>query len=116
MKIQDYIPVLVSILVIVAVALLEKHSKLVAAVTATMPIKVPLALWVVYAANQGDQGTMQKFSRSLVVGIIPTLGFLIAAWIGARLGLKLIPMILVGYGVWGVGIGLSFLFRTALGV
>ena len=116
MKIQDYLPVLVSILVIISVALLERHSKLVAAVTATMPIKVPLALWVVYAANQGDQGTMQKFSRSLLVGIIPTLGFLIAAYVGARLGLKLVPMLLLGYGVWGVGIGLSFLFRTALGV
>lgn len=116
MKFQDVLPILVSILVIVAVALLERHSKLVAAVTATMPIKVPLALWVVYAANEGDRGTMQAFSRSLLVGIIPTLGFLIAAWLGARAGLKIGPILLLGYGVWGAGIGLSFLFRTALGV
>ncbi len=116
MKIQDYIPVFISILIIISVALLERHSKLVAAVTATMPIKVPLALWVVYAANQGEQKTIQTFSRSLLVGIIPTLGFIIAAWLGARAGWKLAPVLLLGYGVWGVGIGLSFLFRTALGV
>jgi len=59
---------------------------------------------------------MQKFSRSLLVGIIPTLGFLIAAWLGAKAGLKIGPILLLGYGVWGVGVGLSFLFRTALGV
>lgn len=116
MKYQDYIPVLVSVLIIVSVALLEKQSKLVAAMTATMPIKVPLALWVVYAANQGKQETMEEFSRSLVVGIIPTLGFLVAAWFASRAGLKLVPTLLIGYGVWGMGVGLAFLFRTALGV
>ncbi|MFO8036057.1 MAG: hypothetical protein R6U57_05475 [Anaerolineales bacterium] len=116
MKIQDYIPVVISILIIISVAFLERHSKLVAAVTATMPIKVPLALWVVYAVNQGEQKTIQTFSRSLLVGIIPTLGFIIAAWLGARAGWKLAPVLLVGYGVWGVGVGISFLFRTALGV
>lgn len=116
MKFQDYVPVIISILIIVSVALLEKQSKLVAAVTATMPIKVPLALWVVYAANQGQKETMEEFSRSLVVGIIPTLGFLLAAWMATRAGLKLIPTILIGYGVWGTGVGLTFLFRTALGV
>lgn len=116
MKFQDSLSIILSILLILSVALLERYSKLVAAVTATMPIKVALALWVVYAANQGDQSAMQKFSRSLVIGIIPTLGFLVAAWLGARAGFKLVPMLIFGYSVWGLGIGLSFLFRTALGV
>lgn len=116
MKLQDYLPVAVSVLIIISVAFLEKQSKLVAAVTATMPIKVPLALWIVYAANQGKQETMEDFSRSLVVGIVPTLGFLVAAWMASRAGLKLVPTILIGYGVWGTGVGLTFLFRTALGV
>lgn len=114
--ITDYLPVLISVLIIFLIAYLEKRSKLVAAVTATMPIKVPLALWVVVAANPGDAIAIETFSRSLVIGIIPTLGFLVAAWFGFRKGLKLIPVILIGFGVWGTGVGLTFLCRSALGV
>ncbi len=116
MVIQEYLPVAISVVIIVLVAVLEKRSKLVAAVTATMPIKVPLALWVVYAANQGQQEIMEGFSRSLVVGILPTIAFLVAAWLSAKAGLKLIPTLLIGYLVWGVGVGLTFFYRTVLGV
>ncbi len=116
MNIQDYLPVILSIFIIIAVAVLQRQSKLVAAVTATMPIKVPLALWVVYAANQGSQQAMEDFSRSLLVSIVPTIGFLMAAWVAARKGLKLIPTLLVGYLVWGAGVGLTVLFRNTLGV
>lgn len=51
------------------------------------------------AFNQGEKKTREKFSHSLVVGIIPTFGFPIAAWISSRAGVKLFPMILIGYGV-----------------
>ncbi len=113
---SEYLPVLISVLIIFLIAFLEKRSKLVAAVTATMPIKVPLALWVVVAANPGDALAVENFSRSLVIGIIPTFGFLVAAWFGFRKGLKLVPAILIGFGVWACGVGLTFVFRSALGV
>ena len=116
MKTQDIVPVLLSIIVIILVAVIEKQSKLAAAITATMPIGATLALWIVYSANEGERKTMEQFSTGLLIGIIPTIGFLVAAWLSARAGLKLIPMLLVGYTVWGVVLGLILIFRRVLGI
>jgi hypothetical protein len=116
MKRNEIIPVVISALVIVLVAVLQNQSRLVAAVTATMPTKVPLALWVVYAANKGSQKTMETFSRSLLIGIFPTIGFLLAAWFAARAGWNFLLILAVGYAVWGLSTGMVFAFRNRLEV
>lgn len=116
LKIQAILPVLLSIVVIILVAVLEKQSKFAAAITATMPIGATLAIWIVYSANSGDRETMKDFSVGLMMGIIPSIGFLLAAWLSARAGLKLIPLLLVGYVVWGVLLGLILLLRKIIGV
>lgn len=116
MKTQDIIPVLVSIIIIILVAVLEKQSKLAAAITATMPIGATLALWIVYAANKGDGDTMAQFSVGLLIGIIPTIGFLVVAWFSARAGLKLLPLLGVSFTVWGVILGFILLLRRIIGI
>ena len=116
MKLQDVVPVLLSILVIVLVAVLEKQSKLIAALTATMPLTTPLALWIVYSSNAGEKTAVTQFSLSLVLGIIPSLAFLITVWLAARAGMKLLPMILIGYGVWAAGATLLYLLRNTIGL
>jgi len=115
LKTQDILPVLLSMVVIVLVAVLEKQSKFAAAITATMPIGATLAIWIVYSANSGDQETMKDFSVGLLMGIIPSIGFLFAAWFSSRAGLRLVPMLLVGYAVWGTLLGLIILLRRILG-
>ena len=99
MKTQNILPVLLSILVVILVAVLEKQSKFAAAITATMPIGATLAIWIVYSANSGDQQTMKDFSVGLLMGIVPTIGFLIAILASSRAGLKIVPMLLVEYMV-----------------
>jgi hypothetical protein len=94
----------------------EKQSKLAAAITATMPIGASLALWIVYSANDGDRETMERFGLGLLLGVVPTLGFLVAAWLAARAGLKLVQTVLVGYAVWGAGVGLLLVLRRTLGM
>ena len=116
MKTQDLLPVVLSMVVIVLVALIEKHSKLFAALTATMPLATPLALWIVYSSNAGDKTVLSNFSLSLLLGVLPTLAFLITVWLAARAGMKLVPMILTGYGVWAVGAFLLYLLRNTLGL
>jgi uncharacterized membrane protein (GlpM family) len=116
MKIQDVLPVAASMAIILLVALIEKQSKFVAAITAVMPIGATLALWIVYTANDGDRQILSDFSRGLLVGIFPTLGFLIVTWLASRAGLKLAPILLIGYAVWGIGVGLTFLLRQWIGV
>jgi len=100
MKWNDYLPVVISILVIILVAVLEKYSRLFAAVTATMPLSAPLALWIVYASSQGDHVIVQDFTASLLIGIVPTLAFLVTIWLAARAGMKFAPILLAGYAMW----------------
>lgn len=116
MKWQDVFPILISILVLIAVAILQKQSKLAAALTTTMPLTVPLAMWIVYASSDGNRKTMTQFNLGMVLGIIPSIGFLIVAWLAARAGLKLVPSILLGYGVWAIGAAAIFSLRRFLGL
>jgi hypothetical protein len=116
LKTQDILPVILSILVIILVAILEKQSKLVAALVAVMPLAAPLALWIVYSSNGGDQAAVSQFSLSLLLGLLPTFAFLIAVWLAARAGVKLVPMILTGYGVWAVGAVILYFLRNMLGI
>jgi hypothetical protein len=116
MKAQEIIPVVLSIIVIILVAMIEKQSKLVAALTATMPLAAPLALWIVYSSNSGDKAAVSQFSLSLLLGLLPTLAFLVAVWLAARAGMKLAPMILTGYGVWAVGATILYFLRNTLGI
>lgn len=97
---NDVLPVFISITVIILVAVLQKYSKPVAAVTATMPLTIPLALWIVYSSSRGDPQAVESFTRSMVVGIIPTLAFAVALWLGARAGFKLGALIGLGYSTW----------------
>lgn len=116
MKSQDILPVVLSIVVIVLVAVLEKQSKLFAALVAVMPLGAPLALWIVYSSNAGEKTAVSQFSLSLLLGLLPTLAFLIAVWLAARAGMKLVPMILTGYGVWAIGATILYLLRNTLGI
>ena len=116
MKSQDVLPVFLSIVAIILVAVLEKHSKLFAAITATMPLAAPLALWIVYSSSGGDNEAVSTFTKSMFLGFLPTLAFIITVWLAARAGMKLVPMILTGYGVWALGAGILYLLRNFLGV
>ena len=68
MKVQDVLPIVLSIALIILVAILERQSRLIAAVTAVMPLGATLAYWIVYSANEGEPATMEPFSRGLVLG------------------------------------------------
>jgi hypothetical protein len=49
------------------------------------------------------------------LGIIPTAAFAVALWIGARLGMKLLPLIAFGYVVWAGVLALILALRRLLG-
>jgi len=112
MRTQDVLPVLVSVMVIILIAVIEKQSKTIAAITAVMPVTAPLALWIVYASSGGEKVAMSEFTFGLVIGLIPTLGFAVAAWLASRAGMKLGPILLAGYAAWGVGILLIAILRN----
>jgi hypothetical protein len=111
---RDVGPVIVSILIIIAVAIVRAHSRTVAAVLATMPINVPLAMWVIYSGAGGDRTTMAQFTQSMLVAIGPTVGFILVVWLAARAGWRLAPMLAAGYVAWGAGLGLTLAARHIL--
>ena len=114
MRTQDVFPVVISVLVIILIAVIENQSKTIAAITAVMPLTAPLALWIVYSSSGGEQAAMSEFTLGLILGLLPTLGFAVAAWLAVRDGWKLGPVLLVGYGAWGIGTLLIALLRNLL--
>ena len=112
MRTQDILPVVISVMVIILIAVIEKQSRTIAAITAVMPLTAPLALWIVYSSSGGEQAAMSEFTLGLILGLLPTLGFAIAAWLAARAGMKLGPVLLVGYGTWGIGTFLITFLRN----
>ena len=116
MKTQDILPVILSVVIIIIVAILEKQSKVIAAITATMPLTAALALWIVYTSANGNKTATSQFSLSMIFGFIPTFFFMVAAWIASRAGMKLGGILLTGYSVWAVGAGMVFLLRKSLGL
>jgi hypothetical protein len=116
MKLNEILPVGISITMLILVAFLQRQSKVVAAVTATMPVTIPLALWIVYSSTKGERKPIELFTGGLVSGIIPTVMFVISIWLSTRSGLKLVPTILVGYTTWAMTLGVMFLVRRWMGI
>lgn len=61
---QRVLPVIASILII-SVAVVRQYSKALAPILATMPINIPLAMWILYEPN--DQGGMTQFIRDMSI-------------------------------------------------
>jgi hypothetical protein len=115
MKTQDVLPVVLSVIVIILVAVIEKQSRLIAAITATMPLGIPLAIWIVYSSSRGDQAAVSEFTQGILVSIVPTLGFIVTAWLVARTGASLGKILLSGYGVWATMAVLLVALRRVFG-
>jgi hypothetical protein len=111
---QRVLPVIISICIIIAVAILRQYSKSFAAIAATMPINIPLALWIAYNGDHGDRESMVQFAQSLMLGLPPTFVFIVAAWLAARAGLGLVPMLVIGYAAWLVALLATYGIRSLL--
>jgi hypothetical protein len=108
---QKILPVIVSIIIIITIAFLREYSKTLAAIASTMPINIPLGMWIVATGSDGgNKAVMQQFTQALFINIWPTILFLAVVWLAARAGWALVPMIAAGYVAWGIGLGLLLFF------
>ena len=115
MKWQDILPVLISIIIIILIAVIGRQSKSLAAITATMPINIALGIWIIYSSSDADSKSVTEFSLGMLLAVIPTHGFLITVWLASRAQLKIIPMLVLGYSVWALGLVLIFSIRKFVG-
>jgi uncharacterized membrane protein (GlpM family) len=77
-------PVALSVLVIVVVAIVQERSRALAGVLATIPLTAPLAMWIVFSASGGDQRQTADFAASMIGGFVACLVFVLACWFGLR--------------------------------
>ena len=92
------------------VAILRERSRTLAIIFATMPINMPLALWLLSDTVNGDSAIMTGYARSLMVGLVPGFIWLFIVFLSLRLGWSLLAALLCGYAVWGVLIAGAFWF------
>lgn len=59
---------------------------------------------------------MMHFSQGLLLGIVLTVAFLAVAWLTFRAGWRLERVLLVSYGVWGVGAAAILGLRKLVGL
>jgi hypothetical protein len=112
---NEVIPVIVSICIIIAVALLKKVSTEFAAIAATMPINIPLGIWVFMSGGDKSNQDLTSFTGAIFINMMPTLLFIVAAWFVLRNGGNIIMAIGIGYLVWGIALGLLYLIKNYFG-
>jgi len=112
---EKVIPVIISIIVIIAVAIISEYSKTLASITAVMPIGIPLGMWVAVAGQDNPEEFLAEFAGLISINMIPTLTFLAAAWWIARSGNGLVPTVTGGYVAWGISLALLFGIRRVVG-
>jgi hypothetical protein len=110
------LPVIISIGVIILVAVVRQYSRTLAAITATMPINVPLALWIAYSAEDNSREKLGEFSTGLFFGIIPTVIFIGVTALTVNAGWSFGPVLVTGYLSWAITLGLLLTARHFLAI
>jgi hypothetical protein len=98
--------VLLSVLIIVVVAVVQERSRHLGAIVATMPLTVPLAMWIVFSASHRDQRQTADFVASMLIGVAATLVFVLACWFGLRREWGFLPTVAVASAIWLVIVAL----------
>jgi hypothetical protein len=112
---NEVLPVMVSICIIVAIAVLKKYSDSFAAIAATMPINIPLGMWVFMSGGDNDKVGLTNFTGALFMNMMPTLLFIVASWLILRSGGSLLSAVILGYIVWAIGLALLYAARNYFG-
>jgi hypothetical protein len=111
---QQVLPVVISILLLILIAILRSYSTTGAAITATMPVMVPLAFWIVYAGEGGDGVVMAHFLETMVIGLLATLVSLFAMLYATRAGWGVAGIITACYSGWAIAIAIYQLISRLL--
>lgn len=109
-QMQKLLPVVISIAIIVGVAFLRDRFRTVAALLVTLPINIPLSMWIV--SNGAGSPAIYDFARTTVIGLFVTLAWVLIVFLALRAGWTLGAAIAAAYGVWGMIVGVLFALRV----
>lgn len=105
-------PVFISIVILISVALLRERSRTLAAVLVTLPINIPLAMWIIAQGNGSSPKLVYDFARSTVAGLLITLVWVLIVFFALRAGWTLPAALGAAYGAWVVLIAGLFALRV----
>jgi hypothetical protein len=97
---ERVVPIVLSVLIIVLVAVVQERSRHLAAIIATVPLTAPLAMWIVFSATQGDHRQTAEFASSMFVGVVASLAFVLGCWFGFRQLWSFPSVLVLGSAVW----------------
>jgi hypothetical protein len=97
---EQVVPVVLSVLIIVLVAVVQERSRHLAALIAAVPLTAPLAMWIVFSATQGDHSQTADFAASMLVGFVASLIFVVACWFGFRQQWSFPSVLVFGSAIW----------------
>ena len=92
--------ILVGCALITAVALISDRSRALAGIVGTAPINIPIILWIIWGKSDDDYVNLQEVSRSMLLGIVSTAGFIALCWFGFNRRWPFVTTLAVGYLVW----------------
>ena len=102
LNLQKVLPIITSMVIILIVAVLRERSRTLAAILGTMPINMPLVMWIIWSTPDTTQPVMVGFVRSLIIGMVPTMLWLAIVYLALRGGWQLWSALLSGYAAWAV--------------
>lgn len=103
MSTQRIIQLFISFGILTLIAFLSEKSRVIASTVAVMPLNITIALWFIANSPGNDAALTADFTRMMLIGLVPTIFFIVTCWFGFRQGWSLGRVLVLGYGVWLVG-------------
>ena len=90
----------VSNLIIVACVLIGRRSPTLGGLIATMPLTSLIVLIWLASDNPGDSRLLGEYTKGVLWGILPTIGFFVAVFLCLRKGIGLPIVLAVAGAIW----------------
>jgi len=97
---QVLIKVALSVVIILAATAIGKKLPTTAGLIGVMPLTGALVLVWMYLESNGDANTMQQFSKGALLGIVPSILFIVVALLCFKRGLPLSIVLVSSFAAW----------------
>lgn len=94
--------IVISLVVIAVVAFVGDRWRGVGGIIASMPLTIPLTMFIVFLNTNRDPIATSEFLRSAIGGIVATCVFTLVAWLAMRQRWPIGWALAGGYAGWGV--------------
>ena len=106
MSTQRIYQLFISFGLLAAIAFISEKSRTLASIVSVIPLNITIALWFISTNANNDSALSADFVRMVLFGLIPTALFVLACWFGFYRGWPFGKVVVLGYIVWLVTMGI----------